>query len=104
MERSRKNRIISRKMFRTFLAEHPEHRAAKAAFDAWYKVVERAHWENFGDVRETFADASHVGRFVVFNVGGNKYRIITEIRFGWGRIYIRHVLTHREYDRGSWKT
>jgi mRNA interferase HigB len=103
-EKSHKNRVISRKKFREFLETHPEHLKAKATFDLWYKTARRARWENFADVRETYGDASHVGKFVVFNAGGNKYRIICELIYNKHRILIRHVLTHAEYDQDKWKT
>jgi mRNA interferase HigB len=45
-----------------------------------------------------------VDRFTVFNIKGNSYRLITEINYRYGRLYIRYVLTHAEYDKGAWKT
>jgi hypothetical protein len=47
--------------------------------------------------------ADHVGRFTVFNVGGNKYHLIGAIHYNRGKVYVRHVLTHKEYDRGHGK-
>jgi mRNA interferase HigB len=55
-------------------------------------------------VRKTFSSADAVGKWTVFNVKGNRYRLITEINYAFGRIHIRHVLTHAEYDRGIWKS
>ena len=49
------------------------------------------------------SDADHVGKLTVFNVGGNKVRVIAAIHYNRKRIYIRAVLTHEEYDRGRWK-
>ena len=92
--------VISKKMLREFWAEHPR---AKSPLDAWYKVAKRAEWETFKDVRDTFNTADLVGRFVVFDIGGNKYRLIAVIHYDRGKIYIRHVLTHAEYDEGKWK-
>lgn len=51
-----------------------------------------------------FPHADKVGKFTVFNVGGNKVRLIAAIHYNRGKIYIRHVLTHREYDKGAWKS
>jgi mRNA interferase HigB len=98
-------RLISKKKFVSFLEAHPEHLAAKATFDLWRKTIINANWTCFADVRETFGTASQVGKFVVFNVGGNKFRLITEIRYNLKprHIYLRHVLTHEEYDREKWK-
>ena len=92
-------RIISKKKLRAFWTEHPR---AKAALEAWYQVARHAEWESFADVRETFNTADQVGRFTVFDIGGNKYRLIAVIHFDRGTLYVRHVLTHAEYDKGKW--
>ena len=99
-----KNHIISRRKYREFLESHPEHRRAKVTFDSWYKTVLRARWETFADVRETYGDVSLVGKFIVFNVGGNKYRIVAEFNYRKNRLLIRHALTHSEYDQDKWKS
>ena len=57
----------------------------------------------FGGFRKMFASADPVNRWTVFNIKGNRYRLITEINYRFQRIYIRHVLTHAEYSRGKWK-
>lgn len=65
----------------------------------WHAVVENATFASFASVRDTFNSADSVGGFVVFNV--NSYRIVVDIHYNTGRIYIRHVLTHAEYERWS---
>ncbi len=55
------------------------------------------------EVRLTFPTADAVGRFTIFNIKGNAYRLITEINYRTERIFLRHVLTHAEYDKGAWK-
>ncbi len=55
------------------------------------------------EVRLTFPTADAVGRFTIFNIKGNAYRLITEINYRTGRIFLRHLLTHAEYDKGAWK-
>ncbi len=92
--------VISLKPLRDFWASHAD---AEKPLLAWHREAEHAQWETFADVREAYPHADKVGRFVVFNVGGNKYRIIAAIHFNRGKVYVRHVLTHREYDRGTWK-
>jgi mRNA interferase HigB len=51
----------------------------------------------------TYGSADRVEKYVVFNVGGNKYRLIAIVSYPKGKVYIQHVLTHKEYDRGTWK-
>ena len=58
---------------------------------------------NFSELRAAFPSAGKVGEWIVFNIGGNKYRLIASIHFYRGKVYIRHVLTHPEYDQEDWK-
>ena len=66
--------------------------------------MHRHDFVDFEALHATFAAADQVGNLIVFNIGGNKYRLITAIHFNRGKVYIRHVLTHPDYDRGEWKT
>ena len=93
--------VISQKAIRAFWDRHP---AGEVALRRWHQIVEAATWNSFADVRGTFASADAYGRCIVFNVGGNKYRIIAAVHFNRHKIYVRHVLTHAEYDRGAWKS
>ncbi len=70
----------------------------------WYGVAKRARWQSLVEAREDFPHADVVGPFTVFNIGGNKYRLVTAIKYRWQVIYIRHVLTHAEYSREKWKS
>ncbi len=92
--------IISKKKLREFWEEHPR---AQAPLEAWYQTVRNAEWENFADIRRTFNTTDQVGKYTVFDIGGNKYRLIAVIHFNRGKLYVRHVLTHTEYDEGKWK-
>lgn len=65
--------------------------------------MEQATFINFDALRLTFPSADKVGDLVVFNIGGNKYRLIASIHFNHGKVYVWHILTHREYDEGAWK-
>lgn len=100
----KRNRVISRKKFREFVTTHPGASQDLNVFLRWCKVVEQACWASFGDVRSTFASADQVGNRAVFNVGGNKYRVIARIDYARATVYLRHVLTHKEYDAGRWKS
>jgi mRNA interferase HigB len=88
--------IISRKQLKEAAVRHPD---VEAALDVWFRITKRSLWQNLIDVRKTFAHADAVEKWTVFNIKGNKYRLITEINYRFRRIYIRHVLTHAEYDR-----
>ncbi len=92
--------VISRKKLREFWESHPQ---AECPLRAWLRVVRQARWKNFADVRANYAHADQVGKLTVFNLGGNKFRLIAAIHYNLGRIYVRHVLTHRDYDQGQWK-
>lgn len=92
--------VIYRKALRDFWEQHPD---SETALVRWFKVMERTEFAGFNDLREAFPSADKVDDWVVFNIGGNKYRLITSIHFNRGRVYVRHVLTHAEYSRGDWK-
>jgi len=92
--------IISKKKLRRFWLGRPD---AESALRGWFKAVSRVVWRNFGDVRALHPHADQVGRFTVFNIGGNKYRLIAVIHYNRGKIFIRQVLAHAEYDKGDWK-
>ena len=93
-------RIISMKRLREFWVIHPD---AEGPLRSWYRVVKQAQWQRFTDVRAIYRSADQVGKFTVFNIAGNKYRLITTIHFNTGRVYIRYILTHAAYDRGAWR-
>jgi mRNA interferase HigB len=92
--------VLSRKRLREAAQKHGD---LEAPLDAWYRIAKRADWKSLADVRKTWATADSVGRYTVFNVKGNGYRLITEINYQSGRVFIRHVMTHAEYDRERWK-
>jgi mRNA interferase HigB len=92
--------VISRKKLKEAALKHAE---IESSLDAWFRIARKAEWKSLAEVRNTFSSADAVGQWTIFNIKGNKYRLITEINYVSGRIYIRHVLTHAEYDRGAWK-
>jgi mRNA interferase HigB len=92
-------RIISRKALRGFAEEHPD---AEGPLNAWYRIVRGREYRSPHEVRADFPTASFLGaRRTVFNIGGNKYRLVVDMRYDLGRVYVRAVLTHEEYDRRS---
>lgn len=92
--------IISRKKL---LEAAKEHGDLSEPLDVWYRVAKKAEWKNLMDVRRTFPTADRVGKFTIFDIKGNAYRLITEVNYRTGRIFLRDVLTHAEYSKGGWK-
>ncbi|AGA27795.1 type II toxin-antitoxin system HigB family toxin [Singulisphaera acidiphila] len=92
--------IINRKKLKEFAKAHP---AAETALDAWYRLVKDARWASFADVRADYPSADQVGSLTVFNIGGNKFRLIAVVMMRVGKVYVRTILTHAEYDRGTWQ-
>jgi len=92
--------VISRKRLKDAATRHAD---LEGPLDTWFRIAKKASWRSLPDVRKTFSNAAVVGKWTVFNIKGNRYRLITEINYFTGRVYIRHVLTHAEYDRGGWK-
>jgi mRNA interferase HigB len=92
--------IISRKALRDFWERHPE---SQGSLSRWYTIVRRTDFESFNELRTTFPSADRVEGLIVFNISGNRYRLIAAIHFNRKRVYVRHVLTHAEYDQGAWK-
>ncbi len=92
--------VISRKALRQFWERHPD---SQSALSRWFKVMRHTDFRNLSELRAAFPNADPVGELIVFNIGGNKYRLIASLHFNRGKIYVRHVLTHQEYDKGNWK-
>ena len=79
-------------------------KAATNALQAWITVVRASTWKNFSQIRTTCGrSADKVGTLTVFNVGGNKYRVIARVDFEFQLVHIVAVLDHQQYDRGRWK-
>jgi len=93
-------RIFAHKILLQFAVQHRE---AAEQLDFWYRITRRARWNNLVEVRKMFPHADSVGKWTVFNVKGNKYRLITEINYAKQFVFVRHFLTHAEYDKGAWK-
>jgi len=91
-------RIISNKALTTFSTVHP---ATGEPLQAWRKIIESRSFVNFADIKNAFNATDKAGDFYIFDIGGNKYRIIAAIHFDYQKLYVRHVLTHKEYDK--WK-
>jgi mRNA interferase HigB len=92
--------IITRKRLNEFAEKHPD---TESALANWYRLMKRNNASNFVELREVFPAADQVGKLTVFNVGGNKVRVIAAIHYNRRKVYLRAVLTHAEYDDQRWK-
>jgi mRNA interferase HigB len=93
--------IISRKRLVQFSEIHA---GSETALDTWYRTAKAADWNNLVELRESYPMADLVGIYTVFNIKGNHYRLIAEINYRSGTIFVRHILTHAEYDKEYWKS
>jgi mRNA interferase HigB len=92
--------IITRKRLNDFAERQP---GATSGLAHWYREMKRRNFTSLAELRAVFPSADPVGKVTVFNIGGNKARLIAAIHYNRRRVYIRAVLTHREYDEGKWK-
>lgn len=92
--------VLSRKKLLEAADRHPD---LAVPLDIWYRIAKRAEWKNLTDVKRIFPSTDAVGKFAVFNIKGNAYRLIAEINYRTGRVFLRHILTHAEYSKGGWK-
>ncbi len=89
--------VISRKALSEFWARHP---TAEPPLRAWFHEASGARWESSAELKARYPSASILSADrVVFNVGGNRYRLVVRIHYAGGTVFVRFVGTHREYDR-----
>lgn len=90
--------VIARRTLRKFWERHPQ---AEAPIRAWFAVVSKAHWKEPNDVKRQFGTAiDFVGdNRIIFDLGGNKYRLIVHVSYSYGRALVKFIGTHAEYDR-----
>ena len=93
-------RIIALSTLKSFWQDNPEYIDAKEQTLAWYRFVSKANWQSPAEVKKDFRHASILkdGR-VVFNIAGNKYRIVVWINYRFAVVYIRFIGTHAQYDK-----
>jgi mRNA interferase HigB len=92
--------VITRKRLNEFAGIHP---IARAGLSHWYGIMKRRDFDSFVALREAFPSADQVGGLTVFNIGGNKARLIAAVHYNRRKVYIRAILTHREYDQHKWR-
>jgi mRNA interferase HigB len=92
--------VIAKPALVAFWTRHPD---AERPLTAWHALMRANDFTSFARLKATFGSVDHVDGLTVFDIGGNKYRLIVVIHYNRGKVYIRHVLTHAEYDKGGWK-
>jgi len=93
-------RIIKRGALVRFWEQHPD---ARPSLESWYAVVRKATWRTPAEMKAIYPSADLVGRRTVFNIAGNKYRLIARMNYQTQRVFVLYILTHSDYDRGSCK-
>jgi len=92
--------IITRKRLNEFAEEHP---TAASGLAHWYRTLKKNNPANFAELRRIFPHADQVEGLTVFNIGGNKARLVAALHYNRRKVYIRAVLTYAEYNAGKWK-
>jgi len=92
--------IITKKQLQAFWKKYPD---SETSLKTWYSITKKARWENLAETKADFSHADLVGVCTIFNIGGNKYRLITKIYYPNKKVLIRFVLTHAEYDKKNYK-
>ncbi|RZI47114.1 type II toxin-antitoxin system HigB family toxin [Candidatus Finniella inopinata] len=98
-------RVISKRTLKQFWEAHSNFQDAKVWLQQWYADVEASEWKSQEDVKRRYRSASFLAdNQIIFNVCGNRYRLIVKINYEYGIIYIRFIGTHAEYDQVNAKT
>lgn len=92
--------IISYSAIRNFIRKHSE---SKAGLNTWYKVASKAIWKNLAEVKSVYPHADLYECCTIFNISGNKYRLVVKIEYEAQVVFIKHIMTHAEYDKDKWK-
>ena len=92
--------VITRSRLRGFWEKHPE---AKSGLLLWYKIAALAQWQSFTELRLVFPSADVVGILTIFNISGNRYRLIALVDYRYKKVFIRYVLTHADHTKENWK-
>jgi mRNA interferase HigB len=91
--------VIVKHALTEFYTKHPD---AKSPLLSWHQIMIGSHFQNPNDMRKSFPQVDIVDGLFVFNAG-RAYRLNAAIHFNTQKVFIRHILTHAEYDRGKWK-
>ena len=92
--------IISRKRVREAKLTFPH---SAESLEGWYRLATKNKFKNFAELKIVFGSVDKVKNLFVFNIAGNKLRLIAGIHFNRQKIFIRNILDHSDYDKGHWK-
>lgn len=97
-------RVVSHRKLREFY-ESPGREDSRVALERWYEIASSSEWKNYGEMKNDYGSVDSVGnQHYVFNIRGNRYRLVVVIKFVMGCIFIRFVGTHAEYDNiNAWE-
>ena len=93
-------RLVHRERLEAFASKFKD---SGTALSVWARAIEAGRFKHLVELKQTLVSADYVRPYVVFNVGGNKYRLVTLVNFELGVVSLERVMTHAEYDRGRWK-
>jgi mRNA interferase HigB len=89
--------VIAKRTLIEFWEQHPQ---AETPLRTWFAIADKADWKTPADIKAAFGSADFVGdNRVIFNIGGNKFRLIVHVAYAYGRVLIKFVGTHEDYDR-----
>lgn len=92
--------IITKKRLQEFWTEYPD---SESSLKTWYNITRKADWKNLAETKKDFSHADLAGVCTIFNISGNRYRLITKIYYPDKVVLIRFVLTHADYDKKTYK-
>ena len=92
--------LISAGKLKQAASRYPD---AIKTIQAFCKIIKQAQWQSLIDVQQVYRDSEAVGSFTIFNIKGNKYRLILDIDYVEQVAYFKYFLTHAEYDKEKWK-
>jgi len=92
--------IVSKKKLVDFWKMYPN---SRTGLEQWFKLISRMKFSDYNQLRSVFPSADYVDGFIVFNIGGNKFRLITAIHFNRSKAYVRDIFSHASYDKKEWR-
>lgn|SRR3989338_371209 len=93
-------RILGRDTVQAFMERYPD---SESSLKSWVQAIEANSFKHLNELKQTFGSADYVRPYIVFNISGNKYRLIALVNYQIGAVFVEQILTHREYDRGKWR-